>query len=143
MCCQGCQSRVREPNSEEDQSTLCLIGYHTSQKELQDVYYSVYSLNRVPGFPSCSKVKRMRAIWEILSSLQERLQRWTPSADAEDIPENKMDSVHLPTYEAALQDVHCKVIQTAVSLQDDLDSLNNKLRGRSWAHSPSITRCRT
>ena len=93
---------MREPNSEEDQSALLLIGYHTSQKELRDVYYSVYSLNRAPGFPSCSEVKRMRAIWEILSSLQERLQRWTPSADAKDVPEDKMDLVHPPTYEAAL-----------------------------------------
>ena len=51
MCHQGCQSCVREPNSEEDQSALCLTGYHTSRKELRDVYYSIYSLNRVPGVP--------------------------------------------------------------------------------------------
>ena len=107
------------------------------------MYYNVYSLNRVLGFPSCGEVKKKRAIWEILSSLQERLQRWTSSADAEDAPENEMDSIHLPTYEVALQDVHCKVIQTAVSLQDNLDRLDNELRRRSWAHSPSITRCRT
>ena len=42
MCHQGCQSQVREPNPEEDQSALHLIGYHTSQKELRDVYHSVY-----------------------------------------------------------------------------------------------------
>ena len=73
MCHQGHQSRVREPSSEEDQSALHLIGYHTSRKELRDVYHSVYLLNRVPGSPSCGKVKRKRAIREILSSLQERL----------------------------------------------------------------------
>ena len=33
MCCRGCQSCVREPNSKEDQSPLRLIGYHTSHKE--------------------------------------------------------------------------------------------------------------
>ena len=143
MCHRGHQSHVREPNSEEDQSALCLIGYHTSQKELRDVYYSVYLLNRVLGFPSCGKVKRKRAIWEILSSLQERLRKWTPSADAEDAPENEMDLVPPPTYEVVLQDVCCKVIQTAASLQDDLDRLNNELRGRSWAHSQSKTRRRT
>ena len=130
---------MREPNSEEDQSALHLIGYHTSHKELRDVYYSIYSLNRVPGFPSCGKVKRMRAIREILSLLQERLQRWTPSAEAEDVPENEMGSIPLPTYEAALQDVCHKVIQTAASLQNDLDRLNSELRGRSQTHSPSIT----
>ena len=80
---QGHQSRVREPNLEEDQSTLHLIGYHTSQKELRDVYHSVYLLNTALGFPSCGEVKRKRAIQEILSSLQERLQRQTLSADAE------------------------------------------------------------
>ena len=101
---------MREPNSEEDQSALHLTGYHTSRKELRDVYYSVYSLNRVLGFPSCGEVKRMRAIREILSLLQERLQRWTPSAEAEDIPEHEMGLIPLPTYKAALQDVCCKVI---------------------------------
>ena len=116
MCHRGHQTCVREPNSKEDQSTLCLTGYHTSRKELRDVYYSIYSLNRAPGFPSCGEVKRIRAIWEILSLLQERLQRRTPSAEAEDVPEHKMGSIPPPTYEAALQDVCCKVIQTAASL---------------------------
>ena len=143
MCHQGCQSHVREPNSEEDQSTLHLIGYHTFRKELQDVYHSVYLLNRVPGFPSCGKVKRKRVIWEILSSLQERLQRQTPSADAEDAPENEMDLAPLPTYEAALQDVGHKVMETAASLQDDLDRLDNELRGRPLARSQSRTQCKT
>ena len=46
---------------------LHLIGYHTFQKELRDVYHSVYLLNRAPGFPSCGEVKRRRAIQEILS----------------------------------------------------------------------------
>ena len=97
MCHRGFQSCVREPNSEEDQSALCLIGYHTSRKELRDVYYSIYSLTRALGFPSCGEVKRMRAIWEILSSLQERLQRPTPSAQAKDVPEHEMGSIPLPT----------------------------------------------
>ena len=51
MCWWGHQGSVREPSSEVDQSTLHLIGYHTSQKELRDVYHSVYLLNRAPGFP--------------------------------------------------------------------------------------------
>ena len=142
MSHQGHQSCVREPNSEEDQSALCFIGDHTSRKELRDVYYSIYSLNRALGFPSCGEVKRMRAIWEILSSLQERLQRQTPSAEAKDIPEHEMGLIPLPTYEAALQDVHCKVIQTAANLQNDLDRLDSELQGRSRTCSPSITRHR-
>ena len=142
MCCRGHQSCVREPNSEEDQSALRLIGYHTSCKELRDVYYSIYSLNRVLGFPSCGEVKRMRVIQEILSSLQERLQRRTPSTEAKDVPEHDMGLIPLPTYEVALQDVHCKVIQTAANLQNDLDRLDSELWGRSWTRSPSITQNR-
>ena len=136
MCCPGCQGHVREPNS-EDQSALHLIEYHTSQKELRDVYHSVYLLNRAPGFPSCGEVKRKRAIQEILSLLQERLQRQTPSADAEDTSENEMDLAPLLTYEAALWDACCKVMNTAASLQSDLDRLDNELRGRLQARSQS------
>ena len=116
MCHRGRQSQVREPNPEEDQSALHLIGYHTSQKELRDVYYSVYLLNRALGSPSCGEVKWKRAIQEILSLLQERLWRWTSSANAKDVPENKMGLAPLPMYEAALQDVCCKVVETAASL---------------------------
>ena len=85
----------------------------------------------------------MRAIQEILSSLQERLQRQTSSAEAEDIPEDETDPAYLQTYEAALQDVHHKVIQMAASLQNDLDQLDDELRGRSRTCSPSITQHRT
>ena len=73
MCHWGCQGSVRESNSEADQSALHLIGYHTSRKELRDVFHSMYLLNRTPGFPSCGEVKRRRAIQEILSSLWDRL----------------------------------------------------------------------
>ena len=88
-------------------------------------------------------MKRKRAIWEILSLLQERLRRWTPSADAKDAPDNEMDSTPLPIYEAALWDVCCKVMETAASLQNDLDRLDNELRGRLWARSQSRTWHRT
>ena len=72
MCCWGHQGSIREPSSEVDQSALLLIGYHTSEKELRDVYHSVYLLNRAPGFPSCGEVKRRSVIQEILSSLWDR-----------------------------------------------------------------------
>ena len=85
MCHWGCQGSIREPSSEADQSVLHLIGYHTSQKELRDVYHSVYLLNRAPGFPTCGEVKRRRAIQEILSSLQDRLRRLTSSAEVKDV----------------------------------------------------------
>ena len=143
MCCQGCQGSVREPSSEVDQSALHLIGYHMSRKELRDMYHSVYLLNRAPGFPSCGEVKRRRAIQEILSSLQDRLQRQTSSTEDEDAPENERESAPLPTYEAALWVACWKVMETAMALQSNLDRLDNELRGRMWAHSQSGNRHRT
>ena len=53
MCHRGHWGSVREPDPEMDQTALQLIGYHTLQKELRDVYHSVYLLNRAPGFPTC------------------------------------------------------------------------------------------
>ena len=143
MCCWGHQGHVKEPNSEEDQSALHLIGYHTSQKELRDVYHSVYLLNRAPRFPSCGEVKRRRVIQEILSSIQERLQRQASSIDAEDAPGNEMDLAPLLMYEVALQVACQKVVETVASLQSDLDRLDNELRGRPWAHSQSRSWHRT
>ena len=137
MCHWGHQGSIREPNSEADQSTLHLIGYHTSQKELRDVYHSTYLLNRAPGFPSCGEVKRRRAIQEILSSLQDRLQRWTSPVEAGDTPGNERKSAPPQTYEAALWVAHWKVVETTAALQSNLDRLNNELRGRLQAHSQS------
>ena len=58
MCCRGCQNSIREPNSEADQSAMGLIGFQTSQKEIREVYHSVYLLNRLRGFPSSGETRR-------------------------------------------------------------------------------------
>ena len=97
----------------------------------------MYLLNRAPGFSSCGEVKRRRAIQEILSSLRDRLQRQTSSAEAEDAPGNERESAPLPTYEAALW-VACQK-----ALQSNLDRLDNELRGRLQAHSQSGNQHRT
>ena len=107
------------------------------------MYHSVYLLNRAPGIPSCGEVKRRRAIQEIFSSLQERLQRQTSSSDAEDAPGNEMDLAPPLMHEAALWVACRKVMETTTSLQSDLDRLDNKLRGRLWARSQSRSQCRT
>ena len=111
--------------------SICPVLYDTSWKELRDVYHSVYLLNRAPGFPSCGEVKRKRAIQEIFSLLQERLQRWPPSTDAKDASENKMDLAPLLTYEVALQDACCKVMDTTANLQSELDSSRTQCRTQS------------
>ena len=46
-----------------------------------------------------------------------------------------MGLASLPTYEVALREVCCKVMETAASLQNDLDRLDNEMRGRPWACS--------
>ena len=40
-----------DSDSEVDQSTMEVVGYHMSQKEIRDVYQSVYLLQRAPGPP--------------------------------------------------------------------------------------------
>ena len=72
------------PDSEADQSAMELVGYHTSQKEIRDIYQSVYLLQRAPGLPSCGDQLRRKAIQDILSSLKSRLHRWGYSTTARD-----------------------------------------------------------
>ena len=85
MCCQGHQSSIPVPNPKVDQSAMELVGYQMSRKEIRDMYYSVYLLKRSPRTPSCMESRRRRAIQDILSSLQTRLQRWMYPTKAEDL----------------------------------------------------------
>ena len=45
---QGCQGSMSRPYLEVDQSAMELVGYQTSCKEMQGIYYSVYLLSRSP-----------------------------------------------------------------------------------------------
>ena len=58
MFCQGCQGSVSEPEPGADQSTMELVGYQTSRKEMRDIYHSVYLLRRTSGTPSCGEQER-------------------------------------------------------------------------------------
>ena len=62
----GCVTR---PDQGVVQSAMELLGYWTCHKEIQDVYVSVYLLQRPPGIPSCGEQIRKRTIRDILSSL--------------------------------------------------------------------------
>ena len=125
MCCWRCQGSIREPSLEADQSTLCIVGYHTSWREMRGVYHSMYLLNRAPGSPSCGEEKRRRVIQEILSSLQERIQRQTSSTEGRGTPRNERESTPPQMYEATLWVACQKVVETATALQSNLDRLNN------------------
>ena len=57
MCHQGCQGSVPEPEPGVDLSTMELVGYRTSRKEMREIYHSVYLLRRAQGTPSCRGCK--------------------------------------------------------------------------------------
>ena len=71
MVHQGHRGSIYDHGSEADQSAMELVGYHTSQREMRDVYQSIYLLRRAPGLlPPCGAQPRRKAIKDILSSLK-------------------------------------------------------------------------
>ena len=135
-----------EPNPKVDQSAMELVGYRMSRREMWDVYHSVYLLWRCPGSPSCGASRRRRAIQDILSSLQTRLQRRMYSAETEGPGAHGRERVGtepLQSYEGVLWATCQKAVETAEALCDDLERLNDKYRGRSRVHSQNRSCCRT
>ena len=51
MVCWGHWGSVYDSDSKADQSAMELVGYHMSQKEIRDVYQSIYLLQGAPGLP--------------------------------------------------------------------------------------------
>ena len=146
MCSQGCQSNIPEPNPKADQSTMELVGYQTSRKEIRDVYHGVYLLRRSPGSPSCGESRRRRAIQDILSSLQTQLQRWTYSTKAKDLGAHGWGWVGSDppwSYEVVLWATCQKALETAKALWSDLERLNDEHKGRSPVCSQSRSWPRT
>ena len=133
MCCQGHQSSIWEPNSKADQSALELIGYRMSRKELRDVYHSVYLLKKSLGSPSCRESRCRRAIQDILSSLQTRLQRQTCCTEAKDlgVSGGEGESAPLQSYKVVLWAAQQKALETTKALQSDLKRLDSEHQGRS------------
>ena len=111
-----------------------LVGYQTSRKEMWDVYHSVYLLWRCPGSPSCRASRRRRAIQDILSSLQARLERQMYSAETEGPGAHGRERVGtepLQSYEAVLWATHQKALQTTEALHNDLERFDDECRERS------------
>ena len=86
-CCQGGAERgerficwgqwesLPRPDPKESLSTIWMVGYQTSQKEIWDLYHEVYLLRSSPSLPPCRPQLREEAIQDILSSLMSQLQR--------------------------------------------------------------------
>ena len=143
MNCWGCHGSIYEPDPRVDQSTMELVGYCMSQKEIRDIYHSIYLLERSPGFPSCGEWQRRRTIQDKLSSLTDWLNRRSHPTTNGDLDPQGGEWVRLDwqgSYEVALQVAHQRALETAKALQSDLERLGKKQRERSQAHSHSQIR---
>ena len=140
MFCQGCCGSIYEPDPRADQSAMELVGYCTSQKEIRDIYHSIYLLKRSPGFPSCGEWQRRRTIQDILSSPMDQLNKQAHPTATGDLDLQQGKWVRLDQqgpYEAALWVAHQRVLETTKALQSDLERLGKEQRKRPQAHSHS------
>ena len=138
MFCQGCWGSMYNPNSKADQSAMELVGYHTSWKEIRDIYQSIYLLRRAPGLPSCRDKLRRKAIQDILPSLKGQLHRHGHSATARDLElqeEEQFRPNQWGSYEEALRAGCQRALDTAEALKSDIERLSQRRRDRSWTHS--------
>ena len=136
MVYQGHQGGMYDSDSEADQSAMELVGYHTSQKEIRDIYQSIYLLQRAPGLPPCRAQPRRKAIQDILSSLKDQLHRHGCSAATTDQEPQEEEQVRLSqwgSYEA-LRVAHQRALDTAKALTSDIERLSQGRRDRSWTH---------
>ena len=138
---QGCHGSIYDPGV--DQSAMELVGYHMSQKEMRDIYHSVYLLKRSPWFPFSGEWQMRKTIQDVLSSLTDRLHRQPYPATTRDLDPQGGEWVRLDqqvSYEAALWVAHQRVLGTAEALQSDLERLGKEQRERLQTHSCSQSR---
>ena len=137
MVCQGHWGSVYDSDSEVDQSAMELVGYHTSQKEIRNVYQSIYLLWRAPGLPPCRAQLRRKAIQDILSSLKGQLLRHGCSATTADWEpqDEQVRPNQWGSYEEALGVACQRALDTAEALMSDIERLSQRRRDRSQTHS--------
>ena len=144
MVCQGHHSSVHDPGSEVDQSAMELVGYHTSQREMRDVYQSIYLLRRTPGLPPCCTQSRRRAIQDILSSLEEWLHRHGHSTSNRNLgPQERQAGLNQRgSCEEALRAACQLALDTAEALRSNIKRLRQR-RGRLQSHSRNCSQSRS
>ena len=116
----GHQGSVSEPDPGADQSAMELVGYCMSQKEMRDIYHSIYLSRRSLGFPSCGEWQRRRTIQDILSSLTDWLHRQAYPAATRDLDLQEGGWVRpdqQESYEVALLAACQRVLETTKALQ--------------------------
>ena len=52
-------------------SAMELVGYQMSHKEIQDIYQSVFLLQRLPDVPCCGNEQRKKMIQDSCSSVKD------------------------------------------------------------------------
>ena len=126
MVYQGCHSSVYDPGSKADQCAMESVGYHMSQREIRDIYQSVYLLQRAPGLPPCGAQSRRKAIQDILSSMKGQLYRCGCSTTIRNL-ESQEEQVGLNrcgSYEEALRAAWQRALDTAEALTSDIKRLS-------------------
>ena len=71
--CQGCQQPAPEGDLSVEVPAVELMGFKTTQEEIQRVYNEVYQLKRAPGAEPCNVEMVVNIHQEILGSIKEHL----------------------------------------------------------------------
>ena len=133
-------------DSKVDQSAMELVAYHMSQKEIRDIYQSIYLLQRAPGLPPCRTQPRRKAIQDILSSLKGQLHRHGHSAttrDQEPQEEEQVRPNQWGSYKEALRAACQRALDTMESLKSDIERLSQRRRDRSQTRSQNCSQSRS
>ena len=75
MICQDCWHGILCLDLWADQSIIQSVGSHTSREEIQDLYYQVYKLRRLPGSLPCGPEWADMLARDIVSSLKNHLRQ--------------------------------------------------------------------
>ena len=145
MVCQGHWGSMYDSDSKVDQSAMELVGYHTSQKEIRDIYQSIYLLWRAPGLPPCGAQPRRKAIQDILSSLKGWLCRHGCLAATIDQELPEEEQVRLSwwgSYKEALRVAHQRALDTTKALMSNIERLSWRRREGSQTHSQNQSQSR-
>ena len=144
MVHQGCWGSTMGPDLQASPYAMELVGYQTSCKEIWDIYQSVLLLQRLLGLPCCGNEQRKKMIWDICSSLKDRMHRHgyptTTVEDMEQEEEQQPRPSRWELHEEALRAAHQRVLDTAEALQSDIERLSWRSRGRSQTRSQTCTR---
>ena len=73
LICQGCQQGVPGPDARADAPATQLMGYKTSQEEMQELYDEVYMLRRLPSHSLCGLEWAQELTQDIFSSMEDCL----------------------------------------------------------------------